>query len=861
METDGDIKESQTLNGYVAYEDWDVSLLLKLISSNLLQTIKKEHSAVLFFENEKTQMCEVLRKLFIKEPKNLTFNNRQLYYFSQNLQLFKPTLKVPYTYPTGQTIGRVYPVGGVGFTTTRKQIRHTFCRGKWVDIDISNAHPNLLNQLYQGRHKVLNDYCNNRSAYFDKLIEHFTMEGRRYLTETDSCKSYFINCVLYGGTWESWCANEGLPSGVSPPIFHNELMGEMESIHQDLLTKHSAIWGDIQQKKEWNASGSFVSLILQEQEHRCLSAMVEFATKEKLIAKNKKDKKVVLAYDGLQLITNPKINMAFLRKMEAHILEQTGYDLKLAFKDFNGGYTEELNFEIPVPPELEDTVFDSVGMLSEFLDLPDNVEEQVALCDSVLEMFMTCLESRGDVDIAKAIQAIHQNKMAFVGDKTWYLFKDNHWIKDDYDMVRSVISGKTFEVFKKLLNTFVELDCPDGETEEQNAKRIKVCGEIMNDLKSSGCKTNIYKELKEVCLNPDFAKDFNIAKNVLPIKGGLLLNMIDLSVRPRTIEDKFDYECEVDLLTEYVDGEAYLKSIFINDDETLQVFCDVIKSSMSGRNLRKLFICSGSGRNGKSLLFKKLSRMFGSGMDTLAKSLFVETKQSSALNTEFEKLDKIRIGFNGEVEDDDKLNESGIKKISGGDSINLRTLHTKDYTIFPSANLFLCVNNLPNFSKDKAMIDRLVNFPFNAKFDEDASYEAKVDGWLSQIFSYIMRMGKLVDVVVPSPAMIIQKQEHEAEQIDCLTEFIALKIIRTEPPIPTPNTQLPTYAQRGVWNRDFYGAFKNWCQQNHQIPPSIQVVSKNIKQHKIEKKESSGKTWYLDIKIKEEEAEPEPSGI
>ena len=842
------IKESQTVNGYTAYEDWDVALLLKLLSSDTLlrkTTVKNKHTAVISnYENEWTQMCEVLRKLFIKEPKNLTFNKRQLYYFSQHLELFKPSLKVLYTFCEGKNIGRVYPVGSLGFTNTRKQIRHTFCRGKWVDIDISNAHPNLLNQMYQGRHRVLNDYCNHRASYFDKLKQHFQVGEQQYLTDNDACKSYFIICVLYNGGWDSWCSTNGLPSGVPVPDFHNELMLEMDSIYQDLLTRYSELANDLFQNKDWNLQGTLVSWVLQDEERKCLEAMVEYATKEKLISKAKKDRRVVLAYDGLQLIKNPKINTVFLRKMEAFILEHTGYDLKLAFKEFNDGYTaEELNFEIQEPPELEDTVFDSVEILGEFLDLPENEEEQVALCNPILDLFMECLISRSDVDIAIAIKALHQNKMAFVGDKTWYLFT-NCWMKDDYDMVRGVISGRTFEVFKKILNILTEMDCPDEEIAEQNAKRIKGCSLVMADLKSCGAKTNIYKELKEVCLNPEFAKDFNLAKDVIPIKGGLLLNMVDNTVRERTIEDKFDYECDVDLLTDHLNGEAYLKSIFVNDDETLQVFCNVIKSCMSGRNLRKLFICSGSGRNGKSLLFKKLSKAFGKGMDTLSKSLFVETKQTSALNTEYEKLDKIRVGFNGEIEDDDKLNQSGIKKISGGDSINLRTLHTKDYTIFPTANLFLCVNNLPNFSKEQAVIDRLVNFPFNGKFPEDASYEAKVDGWLSEIFSYIMLKGELIDVVEPSPAMIIQKQEHIQEQADSIAEFIVDRIVRLEPLLDEK-----PYKDYSITNRDFYNAYVDWCHQNNQKPNSIQVVGKNIKQHKIEKKESNGKTWYLNIKI------------
>jgi hypothetical protein len=118
-------------------------------------------------------------------------------------------------------------------------------------------------------------------------------------------------------------------------------------------------------------------------------------------------------------------------------------------------------------------------------------------------------------------------------------------------------------------------------------------------------------------------------------------------------------------------------------------------------------------------------------------------------------------------------------------------------------------------------------------------------------------MGKLIDVVVPSPAMVIQKQEHEAEQADCLAEFIADRIVRVEIPTNKADGTPITIKDYSITNREFYNSFVYWCQQNHQKYPSIQVVSKNIKQHNIQKKESNSKTWYLNIKISDEQHEPD----
>ena len=858
METQN-IKASPTINGYTAYEEWDALTLIKLLwKDGLLQTttIKKKHSAVLSkYENEWKQMCYVLKNLFIKEPKNLTFSKRQLYYFSQNLQLFKPCLKVLYTFCEGKNIGRVYPAGSLGFTNTRKEIRHTFCRDKWVDIDISNAHPNLLNQLYQGRHVRLNDYCQNRIKYFDMLKEHFTIDdGQQFLIDDDICKSYFIICVLYNGGWDSFCSSNGLPTGVPVPDFHNELMSELDNIYQDLLPKYPDLANQLSQEKDWNLQGSLISWICQEQERKCLEAMVDFATREKLISKTKKDRYVVLAYDGLQLIKNSKINALFLRKMETFIMEQTGYDLKLTTKPFDRGFTaDELDFVIEEPPPLDDDVFNTFEIMGEFLDLPADEEQQIMLCKEIFDKFAECLFTRTEVDIARAIKALFQGKIVFVGEKTWYFYRNMCWIKDDTDMVRSIISEQAYNVFVKILEACENLD-GDEEFMEHNKKRMTAINELLIDLKMTNQKNNIYREMKEVCLNSEFAKDFNLAKNVLPLKDGLLLNLIDNTTRKRTIADKFNYECPVSLVDNYENGETYLKQVFTDDMETLQVFCDVIKSAVSGTILRYLFICSGDGSNGKSLLFGGLDDIFGSGMDTLSKKLFIETKQNASLNTEYEKLNKVRIGYIQEIDADDKLNQSAVKTITGGDKINLRTLFKTDESIVPTASIFMCVNIEPKFDVEKSVVARLINFPFKADFPVLQSFKETIKTWYSEIFSYIILKGRLIDKVVPSPAMIEKKEEHQKDQVDYLKDFVLDRINILEP----TGDDVPLKEKKAMTNHTFYNAFVSWCKSNNIYNyPSQVAVSRKLKSVNIRKKEQSGKTWYLDVEFKIEEEEEE----
>ena len=844
--TTNNIKQSPTINGYTAVEDWDALTLIKLLWKKE-QFLKINVKKFKRYTNEINQVENILKALYVKDPKHLTFSKEQLFYLSNNLHLFKPQLKVIYTYCEGMNNGRVYPACSLGFATTRKQIRHTFCRDKYVDIDIANAHCNVLNQMYEGRYETLNDYCERRPYYYEQLQKNFAMpDGQKFLTDEDICKSYFIICGLYGGTWDAWCADNGLPSGVAPPEFHHKLMEELRDIYQDLLPQHSELAMKLNNKKDWNLEGSLISWVCQEQERKILEAMVDFATKEKLIPKTKKDRNLVLIYDGFQLPINAKITPLWLRKMENFIEEQTGYRLKLTMKPFDKGFTdEELDFEItePVKPPEVVVEIDYVALLGEFLDLPEKKEEQVVLCETLYGMIEDCIRNKTEVKIARMIKELYQGKIVYAGDGVWYMFENKSWIRDDKDATRSVISNKTYKVFEKITKYWLGVETEDEELTKEIANRIKTLTSIQLKLESTTDKNNIYKEMKEVCLKADFSKEFNLAKNVLPIKNGLLLNLTNNTTRERTIADKFDYECPVDFVKNTENGKTYLNAIFCDDVETLKVFCNVIKSCVSGRNLRKVYICSGSGRNGKSLLFKKMKKAFGKGMDTLSSKLFIESKKGasvSSLNTECEKLDKIRIGFISEIEDEDTLNRKAIKGISGGDEINLRTLFKTDITIYPTANLFMCVNIEPKFEAEEALNDRLVNFPFNAKFNEDASYEEKVDGWLSEIFSYIMTTGELIEVLVPSPAMIAKKEEHQNAQVDSLKEFIADRI-----------NIVPDESKK-ITNNDFYKDYVSWCKINHQSYPGVKVVSRRITSFNIKKKESNGKTQYYGLEFKQE---------
>ena len=89
---------------------------------------------------------------------------------------------------------------------------------------------------------------------------------------------------------------------------------------------------------------------------------------------------------------------------------------------------------------------------------------------------------------------------------------------------------------------------------------------------------------------------------------------------------------------------------------------------------------------------------------------------SSSINTELQKLVKCRLAYVSELSNEDELNVTRIKEITGGDPIDYRGLQKDNVTIIPTCNLFNLTNKLPTFKVQKANCDIIINIPFKNEF-------------------------------------------------------------------------------------------------------------------------------------------------
>lgn len=471
--------------------------------------------------------------------------------------------------------------------------------------------------------------------------------------------------------------------------------------------------------------------------------------------------------------------------------------------------------------------------------------------DDAEVLFSSAIQNGTEYAIAKYFVELYGDnfKCLNVKNKLFYEFtKDFLWEQDEGGTpLRNIMSNELKAKFIKKINDINEeialLNPDDKQDEEQLVslrKLSKVVGDIALKLEKTCDKDHILREISDLIKDANFETDMNKEQFMLPIKNGKILDMRTLEVTDRTILNKFNYECD-STYRELTDDEnsqikKYFLDLFCGKEDTMQVVLDILKSSMTGLTLRYIYFITGSGRNGKSVLFNILKAIFKKGMDVISKDIVLQKKANTHLNTEVEKLDKCRIGYTTELKEEDKLNEPMIKAITGGDAINVRGICKTDATLNPTLNLFIPTNELPSFKVEPAICDRMIIIPFLNKFEVDKDFEKRMIDMRELVFCYIMKHGRIMDKFELTAEMKIAKEEYVvANAEDYLRDFIDSECVRDD--------------CCKIERDEFRIRYNNYCKSLGYKPDvsKSQTFTKKLKMLNIENKPSNGKTYYVGI--------------
>ena len=244
------------------------------------------------------------------------------------------SLTVKYNYSKkAKNFGRVYAEGSLSLGCLQRKIRGTLAKGTYIDIDISNAHPNMILHFLKKngfKHSSYEKYCMDRETYLNKVMNASNCSR-------GEAKRFFISAGN-GGKYRSWLFN--LPrEEAKGPIDSSELCnlwaefsGEAVILANKFIDTNRERYDSWLKKrtKKYNEVFGFLAIMLQDYERQILEVMYNYMDEINIVKHNN----TVLCHDGIMVKmkpTNPNIGK-ILRELEETIEEKLEFKLKLEVK-------------------------------------------------------------------------------------------------------------------------------------------------------------------------------------------------------------------------------------------------------------------------------------------------------------------------------------------------------------------------------------------------------------------------------------------------------------------------------------------------------------------------------------------------
>jgi len=446
------------LDGIKLYELYDRNLLEKLLDSDLLLETPHKHIQKKF-ETEKQQ---------IEEYDELS-TDKEL-----------GMVCVTYKRCNGYKYGRVYPLKSLSLCTIRREIRHTLGNKYYVDIDICNAHPEIIYQMckhYDIKCKSLEEYVNNRDNILKNVMD-------TYKVSRDNAKKLFI-IILYFGSFQTWVKDCNLPKETKPFKYLEELIQERELYADEILNNNEEIRIDVQKNKnkinkyEYNENASVVAIWCQEVENRILETIYKYCVKNKII----EDKIAVLCYDGIML-EKEKFNEKLLDKFSEIIEKEFGYKLKYVSKKLDQGYSID---KIKNKIKEED-------IKEEKEDIKEDIKEEKVDNKKLDKEFFKSIETFGHRQCSDIYYELKPTKYIYSTKSGWYRY-------NEFNVLEHTGKETPIDINTDISKTLQEYLMPIRNRMKPNKnsylKDNKNMNKLFKDINNSSYINGILKFLKE----------------------------------------------------------------------------------------------------------------------------------------------------------------------------------------------------------------------------------------------------------------------------------------------------------------------------------------------------------------------------
>ena len=202
---------------------------------------------------------------------------------------------------------RYYPIGSA-LTYLKKEIRNSIMLKNVKDIDMVNSHPVILLNLCQKNNvscNILKNYVENREFILNSFGDNKKFVKELFLT------------ILNGGFKKKYSDDNRINN------YLNLLKKEIIEIQKYFYEKDKRY-----SEKGYNYMGKNLSRIILDVENQILQVMINYFVLKRVNI-------LTLEYDGLKTYSDHKSRHFSINDLEKIILEKTGINIKLLFKNID----------------------------------------------------------------------------------------------------------------------------------------------------------------------------------------------------------------------------------------------------------------------------------------------------------------------------------------------------------------------------------------------------------------------------------------------------------------------------------------------------------------------------------------------
>lgn len=419
---------------------------------------------------------------------------------------------------------------------------------------------------------------------------------------------------------------------------------------------------------------------------------------------------------------------------------------------------------------------------------------------------------------AERIAYEYGHVIKYVSDMGWLIWDGKRWKIDNKKEIERI----TAKVLRSLYKSEDELESKWARMCERRNIRMNSIKDLMPLVPAEREEFDSNKYL------------FNVANGIVDLKTGKLQpHDRNLKItKIANVEFKENATCPI--------WDNFLNQIFKGDAALIDYMQRLIGYSLTGDiSEQSMYFLVGGGSNGKSTFINTVKKIMGDYGSQTNSDTFIKKKNDGA-NNDIARLSSARFVSAVESEEGEKLQESLVKTITGGEPITARFLRQEFFEFLPEFKVFFTTNHKPIIGGvDEGIWRRVKIIPFTLNLkphERDKKLEEKLSLEMPGILNWaIQGCTKWQQSGLQEPQVVKDATGNYKAEMDIIAPFLEEMCYIDEP----KNESIKIEA------KELYNVYDSWCHKSGERALGNRSFYRMLETKGFGKMKGAGNKTYL----------------